>query len=90
MITVPPGKVMRYGYAPHGRIRFESYGGQQWDAVMRHANAIADLGGGMQPADCPTGWWEGDMFVISDGRHRYLALVGLGYRSLLVRWLEDA
>lgn len=88
MIVVPKGQVLRYGYARHGRIRFANYGGQQWDAVLRHAGTIADLGQGAQPADCPTGRWDGDTFVIEDGRHRYLALVGLGFRDILVRWLE--
>ena len=87
-ITVPPGHVLRYGYARHGFIAFEQYGGQQWGAVLRHAQAIADLGGGAQPADCPFGYWKGTTFIIQDGRHRYLALVGLGFRDLLVRWLE--
>lgn len=88
MIVVPAAHVLRYGYAPHGRIRFAEYGGQQWDAVVRHANQIADLGNSAQPADCPFGYWDGDTFVIQDGRHRYLALVGLGFQQILVRWLE--
>lgn len=87
-ITVPVGHVLRYGYADHGRIRFEQYGGNQWDAVLKHAGRIADMGAGAQPSDAPFGYWDGDTFVIQDGRHRYLALVGLGFRSLLVRWLE--
>lgn len=89
MIVVPAGKVLRYGYARHGRIRFAQYGGNRWDAVDEHARRIADLGNGAQPADCPFGRWDGDTFVIEDGRHRYLALVGLGYADLLVCWLED-
>ena len=87
-LTVPAGYVMTYGYAEHGKIRFQNYGGQQWDAVLKHANRIADLGDGAQAADCPFGFWDGDTFVIQDGRHRYLALVGLGFHSLLVRWLD--
>lgn len=88
MISVPQGHVLRTGYAEHGQIRFAQYGGQQWDAVLEHAKRIADMGHGAQPADCPFGFWEGTTFVIQDGRHRYLALVGLGFRNLLVRWLE--
>jgi len=88
MKFVPKGHVLQYGYAKHGKIRFQQYGGQQWEAVRKHAAFLSDYGdNGSQPADCPFGYWDGDIFVIQDGRHRYLALVGCGFRDLLVRWL---
>lgn len=89
MIVVPAGHVMRYAYVPHWMVEFDQYGGQQWDAVLEHARAIADLGNGDQPADCPVGRWNDDgRFVIQDGRHRFLALLGLGFKIVLVRWIE--
>ena len=43
-----------------------------------------------QPWPCPTGWWDGESFVLCDGRHEWLATVALGYEHLLVAWLEAA
>lgn len=36
------------------------------------------------------GHWEGDRFVVDDGRHEYLASLMIGREKLFVCWLEDA
>lgn len=35
------------------------------------------------------GHWDGERFVVCDGRHEYLALLALGRDKLLVAWLAD-
>lgn len=34
------------------------------------------------------GHWDGDRFVVCDGRHEYLASLMLGREKLFVAWLE--
>ena len=35
------------------------------------------------------GHWEGERFVVDDGRHEYLAVLALGRTRVFVAWLED-
>lgn len=35
----------------------------------------------------PVGHWEGETFVVEDGRHEYIASVMLGYSHLFVAWI---
>jgi hypothetical protein len=37
----------------------------------------------------PNGVWQGERFVIYDGRHEYLAALAAGRTQLLVAWLEE-
>lgn len=37
----------------------------------------------------PYGHWDGDRFVICDGRHEFLALLALGRTRVFVAWLES-
>jgi hypothetical protein len=86
---VPAGHVLRYGYAEHGSIAFEQYGGIYWPAVEQWLGHYVDGGGGAQPAHAPMGYWRSDeRFVILDGRHRYVAAVIAGFQHILVCWLE--
>ena len=36
------------------------------------------------------GKWDGDRFIVQDGRHDYLASIMIGRASLFVCWLEDS
>lgn len=36
------------------------------------------------------GHWDGDRFVVADGRHEYLAALMIGRDKLFVCWLETA
>jgi hypothetical protein len=38
----------------------------------------------------PVGAWDGDNFIIHDGRHQWVAAVMLGYTHILVAWVIDA
>lgn len=42
------------------------------------------------PFPCPNGEWDGQTFIIHDGRHEWLAAVALGYSSILVAWVEPS
>jgi hypothetical protein len=86
---VPAGKTIKYGYVPHQRVVFEQYGGTYLPAIEKHLHVVVNLGAGAQPLDCPFGYWRDDLFVICDGRHRYMALLIAGFHTILVRWQED-
>jgi hypothetical protein len=85
-IAVPPGHVVKTGYVSVWRVRLG----------CRERMAIGDVNqayqrrlqlAGRQPWPCPRGYWDGEEFVIEDGRHEYVAAVMLGYDHLLVAWL---
>lgn len=44
--------------------------------------------GDASPFPCPNGEWEGETFVICDGRHEWLATIALGHPTILVAWVE--
>jgi hypothetical protein len=44
--------------------------------------------GAESPFPCPNGTWDGDEFVIADGRHEYIAALMLGKTHILVAWLD--
>jgi hypothetical protein len=90
-MIVPNGWLVRCEYANMDRFRgFVSYGAIQWDVVKRYAGHYSELNGN-QDANAPTVVWTPDGgFKVADGRHRFMALLGVGYETLLVRWLEPA
>ena len=45
--------------------------------------------GDHQPWPCPRGEWQGDEFVIIDGRHEYVAALMLGQDHILVAWPDN-
>lgn len=86
-IAVPPGRLIRTGYV------------SVWDVRLacRERMAIGDVKGAFerrlqlgdhQPWPCPRGEWQGDEFVIIDGRHEYVAALMLGQDHILVAWPE--
>lgn len=88
-MIVPAGTVLRYGYARMEQFRgFRSYGAIQWDVVKEYAGRYSELDGD-QLADAPLVEWTDGGFVVLDGRHRFMALLGAGYGTILVRWRED-
>lgn len=86
-MAVPPGAIVKTGYVPID------------DVVMgcRDPMAIGDVSaarqkrlqlGDHQAWPPPRGYWQGDRFVIEDGRHEYIAALMLGCSTLLVAWVE--
>jgi hypothetical protein len=88
-LTVPPGAIVRTGYVDVFKIRL----------ACRERMAVGDVGAAFQkrlqigPAQSwppPNGHWDGDTFVIEDGRHEWIAAVMLGQTYLFVAWLDGS
>lgn len=47
-----------------------------------------NAGEAAHPFPCPNGEWDGETFIIHDGRHEWIATVALGYPKILVAWVE--
>jgi hypothetical protein len=86
-LLVAPGQVVKTGYVDVWKCRFS----------CRERMAVGDLATAFQKVQqlgdqsawpCPNGHWEGEEFVIHDGRHEYLASLMVGRTHLLVAWLE--
>lgn len=86
-IAVPPGAVIKTGYVDVFKCRL----------ACRERMALGDVNGAFQkrlqlgskqPWPCPRGYWEGDVFVIVDGRHEWVASVMLGLSHILVAWIS--
>ena len=86
-LLVAPGQVVRTGYVDVFKCRL----------ACRDRIAVGDVGeayqkllqvGNQSVWPCPNGHWEGDVFVIADGRHEWLASVMLGRGEVFVAWVE--
>lgn len=88
-MIVPAGSLLRYNYVEIGRFRgFAHYGAIQWDVVKQYAGRYSEMNGD-QDANAPLIEWTDDGgFRVLDGRHRFMALLGAGYSTILVRWVE--
>lgn len=84
---VPPGRIVKTGYVEVHKCRL----------ACRERMAIGDVDrayqkvlqrGNQQSWPPPNGHWEGDTFVILDGRHEYIASVMIGLDWLFVAWLD--
>ena len=87
-IDVPSGQVIKTDYVEIHRIK----------TACKERMSIGDVKvafekrlqmGGRQPWPCPWGYWEGDWFVIVDGRHEFVASIMLGLSHILVAWLAE-
>jgi len=88
-ISVPPGHIVKTGYVHVDQVKM----------ACRERMAIGDVNtayqkrlqlGENQSWPPPRGHWEGERFVVEDGRHEYLATLMLGHQYLFVAWLELA
>lgn len=88
-MAVPQGASVRTGYVPIHSVVF----------ACRDRMSVGDVDlayrkrlqlGERQPWPCPRGHWDGDRFVLVDGRHEYVAALMLGFEALLVAWVEAA
>lgn len=86
-LRVPAGQLVRTGYVPIDAIRLACRDrmavGDVATAYQRRLQLGAD-----QPWPCPRGEWDGDRFVVFDGRHDVLAAMMLGVEYVLVAWPE--
>lgn len=86
-LVVAAGKVIRTGYVDVFRCRLACRERMAVGDVDRAFQRLLQLG--EQSAwPCPNGHWDGETFVIADGRHEYIASVMLGKTHILVAWIE--
>jgi hypothetical protein len=88
---VPPGHLVATGYVPVVDVVCLVDAGHQLDpaAVERSYREQLAATDGAQAWPPPTGYWRDDgRFVLTDGRHRYVAALMLGTKHLLVAWLR--
>jgi hypothetical protein len=87
-ITVPPGALIRTGYVHVDQIKLACRARMAVGDVDRAYQRRLQLGAN-QPWPCPRGHWDGDRFVVVDGRHDVISALMLGLDYVLVAWLED-
>ena len=83
----PSGAIVRTGYVPVHQVRLacrDRMAVGDGEAAYRRRLQL----GNAQPWPPPVGHWEGEAFVIVDGRHEYVAALMLGFEELLVAWVE--
>lgn len=86
-IAVPAGAIVRTGYLDVHKVRLACRERMAVGDVDRAYQRRLQLGD-QQPFPCPNGSRDGDMFVIQDGRHEYVASLMIGYSTILVAWVE--
>lgn len=88
-MRVEAGHVVVTGYVEIDQVRLG----------CRDRMAVGDVAGAYQKLlqlgsaeqwPCPVGRWNGDRFVIHDGRHQYVASLMLGRSHILVAWIEKS
>lgn len=88
-LAVPPGMLVRTGYVAVHKVRLACRDRMAVGDVKEAYEKLLQLGS-HQPHPSPNGYWDGDTFVIKDGRHQYVASLMLGHEHMLVAWLEPA
>lgn len=86
-MLVPPGRRVRTDYVDVFKVRHACRERIAVGDVDRAFQKVLQLGdhGAWPP---PRGYWDGDTFVLEDGRHEHLATVMVGRTHLFVAWLE--
>jgi hypothetical protein len=88
-MRVDPGEVVRTAWVSVEEVRL----------ACRDRMAVGDVAAAYQRVlargesagwPCPVGFWDGARFVVTDGRHEFVATLMLGRRRLLVAWVEQA
>lgn len=88
-LLVPEGHLVRTGYVDVFAVRLACRERMSVGDIDRAYQKRLQAGSG-SPFPCPNGHWEGDTFVIHDGRHEWLAAVALGHSHILVAWTVPA
>jgi hypothetical protein len=87
-LNVPPGKVIRSGWVDIFKVRADCRERMSVGDVDRAYQKHLQLGD-QSSWPPPNGYWDGNVFVIKDGRHEWIARMMLGKNQLFVCWLED-
>jgi hypothetical protein len=90
--TVPPGHVVLTGYVQvEDVVCLVQLASQLNPAAVERAYREQLAEGASQAWPPPSGYWREDgRFVLTDGRHRFVAALMLGMRHLFVCWLRPA
>lgn len=88
-ISIPPGAVVFTGYVRIDRISLACRERMAVGDVDRACQRRLQLAP-RQPFPPPRGYWDGQQFVIVDGRHEYVAALMLGFERILVAWTMPA
>lgn len=84
-LSIPPGHRIETGYVHVDQIKFACRARMAIGDVEKAYAKRLQLGS-HQPWPCPRGHWEGDRFVVIDGRHECTAAIMLGHEWILVAW----
>lgn len=87
-LRVPAGAIVKTGYAPIHKIKMACRARMAVGDVDRAYQKRLQLGSD-QSWPPPYGEWEGDTFVVIDGRHEYISCLMLGVEYLFVAWIEE-
>lgn len=87
-LAVPPGAKIVTGYVHIDAIKLACRSRMAVGDVDRAYQRRLQLGD-HQPWPCPRGHWEGERFVVVDGRHDIVAAMMLGLEYVLVAWGES-
>jgi hypothetical protein len=88
-LAVAPGATVITGYVSVDVVRLACRARMAVGDVDRAYQRRLQLGD-HQPWPCPRGHWEGERFVIVDGRHDFVAALMLGLEYILVAWPGEA
>lgn len=88
-MLVPPGQLVKTGYVEVFRCRHACRERMGAGDVKAAYEKLLQLGGAASWPP-PRGHWEGDTFVVVDGRHEHVAAVMLGRTHLFVAWVDEA
>lgn len=87
-LRVPRGATVRTGYVDVFRVRLDCRDRMAVGDVAEKYRELLQLGDGCR-WPCPVGYWEGDTFHVTDGRHEWVAAVMLGREQILVAWVAS-
>lgn len=86
-IRVPPGAVVKTGYVDIFKCRLACRERMAvGDVKLAYEKVLQQAGHAVWPF--PNGYWDGDEFVIKDGRHEYIASLMVGHSHILVAWVD--
>lgn len=85
--AVPPGATVSTGYVDIHRVRIACRARMAVGDVDRAYQRLLQTAPA-QPWPPPTGRWDGETFVLVDGRHAFVAALMIGFDAILVAWVE--
>jgi hypothetical protein len=86
-MSVPPGCTVQTAYVDVYQIRMGCRERMAVGDVDRAYQKLIQQGAN-SPFPCPFGRWEGETFLLIDGRHEFVASLMLGKTHILVAWIQ--